>query len=994
MGGDDIYDVFVSYARNDEAGATELNRWLSDQGLRTFFDRSALRLGLRWIPALEDAIERSRAIIILVGKHGIGSTQHYERDLALSRQSHDPNLAVIPVLMPGCDSPPSGFLRLVTWVDFSKGATVVQQTDNLSALRAAIRGELIAPSGIRASICPYRGLEPFREEDAPFFCGRDETVRELVAQVQAHSFVVVVGSSGSGKSSLVFAGLVPSLRQQRQSTMWDIVSLRPGASPLRALAAAFGKVPEDAGPAEIHNYLEREAQEYRSGEPNMLVGMIDSRLDAAFEKPDRALIYVDQWEELYSMAPAEDNARLKQHSADVERFVELLVAAASGSRSRANVVVTVRADFYNPLIRNPRLSALLPKQQVNIPPMSREDLRRAIDTPAKMTGLTFAPPRLIEQMLDDVGLDEGRLPLLQFALKETWEKRDRNKLTAEAYIELGGVAGAIEKTAEHAYERLTPSQRDAARRLFLRLVTSNEGQIDTRARTAIPDDPEQREIVNLFANPKTRLLVTGYETLQGPARAGSEAHSTVEVAHEALIQRWKTLRDWVGANRERMRARVAMLRAKTEWEEHGREERFLLDPGSQLERGRALLANPGDFAVDDIHDYVQLSINREQRRLDAERQAGEERERQWATKLAVQSQLSYSESPAWEPELSLGPLSAFAGKWIGNGFNTIFRPQNATTSLPNPVHSDNILELSMTSETLSFSGSLGSIPNRGTVEGDISLNGVAYVRSLNDTTNPGQPIGIDFETGIWVSVPETDFHRRHETVARMVATPYGTIAAQGIALTVPAPPDISRIDITPTREGVPIRFPSQQAANQRTARIPQDLTPFVPRGITQALLDDPNCMLRDHIAGQKILSTTVLIISTNPTVPSFTNFDITALLRSDMPPEKATFKNIMMAAVFWVETVEHVLHIPVFSVGQKPLILEPQGSELFKAPVTKFLVEPPAQITLPRVLTVTSTQIQYSQTVVRSFNGLLWPNVSVATLVPADPLHIPASAWD
>jgi conflict system STAND superfamily ATPase len=206
-------------------------------------------------------------------------------------------------------------------------------------------------------------------------------------------------------------------------------------------------------------------------------------------------------------------------------------------------VLTVRADFYNPLIRDPRLAALLPKQQVNIPPMSRNDLRAAIEAPAKTARLSFAPPQLIDRILDDVGLEEGKLPLLQFALKETWGKREGGRLTAEAYTEVGGVAGAIEKTAEGAYERLTPSQKDAARRLFLRLVTPGEGQADTRARSAIPDDPEQRDIVSLFANPKTRLLVTGYETPQGAARAGSEMRSTVEVAHEALILRWPTLRD-------------------------------------------------------------------------------------------------------------------------------------------------------------------------------------------------------------------------------------------------------------------------------------------------------------------------------------------------------------------------------------------------------------------------------------------------------------------
>jgi hypothetical protein len=226
--------------------------------------------------------------------------------------------------------------------------------------------------------------------------------------------------------------------------------------------------------------------------------------------------------------------------------------------------------------------------------MSRDDLRSAIETPANTAGLPFAPPQLVERILDDHGLEEGRLPLLQFALKETWGRREGDRLTAEAYTEVGGVAGAIEKTAEDAYESLTPSQKNAARRLFLRLVTPGEGQADTRARSVIPDDSDQRDIVRLFANPKTRLLVTGYETPKGAAGTGNEARSTVEVAHEALIQRWPTLRDWVRANRENMRARAAILRAKAEWEEHGKSEKFLLDPGVQLERGRVLLDSPGD----------------------------------------------------------------------------------------------------------------------------------------------------------------------------------------------------------------------------------------------------------------------------------------------------------------------------------------------------------------------------------------------------------------
>ena len=161
MGSGDDYDVFVSYARSDGAAAAELNGWLSAQGLSTFFDRNALRPGLRWVPALEDAIGRSKAVAILVGAHGIGNTQQYERELALIRQTGDPAFPVIPVLMPGCDSPPTGFLQLLTWVDLSKGKSVRDQTESLEALRAALRGETVAASAIRGVDLPLPGPRAF-----------------------------------------------------------------------------------------------------------------------------------------------------------------------------------------------------------------------------------------------------------------------------------------------------------------------------------------------------------------------------------------------------------------------------------------------------------------------------------------------------------------------------------------------------------------------------------------------------------------------------------------------------------------------------------------------------------------------------------------------------------------------------------------------------------------------------------------------------------------
>jgi hypothetical protein len=446
------------------------------------------------------------------------------------------------------------------------------------------------------------------------FCGRDEATRNLVAQVQKYSFVAVVGPSGSGKSSLVFAGLLPALRRQRETMIWDVVSFRPGGSPLRALAVAFGTVPGNAGPAATDSYLESEAAAYRAGDAGKLSRIVNDRLDAAPEKPDRLLIYVDQWEELYAMAPTTEEAEQRnQHSKDVEKFIALLAAASSGRKSRATVVLTARADFYSFLIRHPLLSTLLPQQQVNVPPLSSRDLRVAIETPANKARLSFAPLALVDQILIDVGTEEGRLPLLQFALKETWERREGDQLTARAYTEVGGVSGAIQKTAERAYAALTPVQQEAARRLFLRLVTPGEGQEDTRARSPIPDDPQQRDIINLFSSPRTRLLVTGYETLQGPTlSAGRDLCATVEVAHEALIRRWATLKAWVDADRQKLRDRMAILRAKAEWEEKGRRDDMLLPAGLQLERARSLLADPGDTSTDDIEKFISLSSAREQ----------------------------------------------------------------------------------------------------------------------------------------------------------------------------------------------------------------------------------------------------------------------------------------------------------------------------------------------------------------------------------------------
>jgi energy-coupling factor transporter ATP-binding protein EcfA2 len=604
----ETYDVFVSYSRADWQHAAEIDSVLRANGLRSFFDRRNLAPGLPWVRALEQAIGAAKTVIVLIGPRGLGNTQQYERELALVRQSRDPAFPIVPVILPDTSTDrPFDFLNLLTWVDFSHVAKVSDAPDEVARLLAAVHGAPSPGDVVREAICPYRGLDAFREEDAAFYFGRGSAedpktpIGELVCKVREHPFVMVVGRSGSGKSSLVYAGLLPALRRER-NRFWNVLSLRPGPTPLRALAQAFNPRADDEGAAEYATKITNEAEKLRTGDPELLSHMIREQLDRAEGKPDRLLLYVDQWEELYAQGPSSSaRERAAEHAADVNRFIDLLLNAARCAP--VTVVASVRADFYDPLIAHQEMRSLLLTQQVLLGAMSRAELERTIVEPARKVGLAVDPPGLVQRILDEAGDDEGMLPLLQYALKETWALRKGNTMTGDSYARSGGVREAIRITAERAFEALSAEEQRAARQLFLRLVTPGEGQEDTRARAEMPLEPAQLKIVEQFAGPRTRLLVTGSDLTMRP---------TVEVAHEALIRTWPRLRDWIALNRDKLRARAAVLQAKADWEQHGRRDDMLLPVGLQLERARNLLADPGDIPIDDITVFIQQSSAREE----------------------------------------------------------------------------------------------------------------------------------------------------------------------------------------------------------------------------------------------------------------------------------------------------------------------------------------------------------------------------------------------
>jgi hypothetical protein len=206
------------------------------------------------------------------------------------------------------------------------------------------------------------------------------------------------------------------------------------------------------------------------------------------------------------------------------------------------------------------------------------------------------------------------------------------------------------------------------------------------------------------------------------------------------------------------------------------------------------------------------------------------------------------------------------------------------------------------------------------------------------------------------------------------------------------------LDITQflTATGAKIAFPSQTATNKDMPRIPQDLTAYISAGtITQAILTDPNTVLRDHIKGQKITRTILISISTSPSTPLFGGgTDNIAFLLGNAAASAPNAQTFKMTATFWIETVEHTILVPIFRPGQPPLSIAGESAKALGQPVPKFLVNPPIEITEPRQITVHSRQIQYSQEVFLNFNGLTWPHVSVATLVPATAIPVPPSVWN
>ncbi len=361
----------------------------------------------------------------------------------------------------------------------------------------ALVGPGLAPLP-QAEVCPYRGLMAFQIEHGDLFFGREEIVASAVEEILGSGFLAVVGASGSGKSSLARAGLVPEFLRAREGVAAVIT---PGSDPEAALDSALG------------------------GRPSIVV--------------------VDQLEEAFTLC-ADDAAR--------DRFFAAL-ADLCGSGSTA-VAVTLRADFYGRCAEYPRVAALVAAHQRLLGPMQPDELRRAIEGPARVAGLRLEAG-LVETLLGDVADEPGGLPLVSHALYESWVRRDGRVLTIEGYAAAGGVRGAIAHTAEHVYQDCSPDERAVMRRMLLRLTELGEATDDTRRRVPLAELlPADGDVLERLA--RSRLVVVGDDS--------------AEIAHEAVIREWPRLREWLEEDREELLTLRQLSTAARAWDADGRDE--------------------------------------------------------------------------------------------------------------------------------------------------------------------------------------------------------------------------------------------------------------------------------------------------------------------------------------------------------------------------------------------------------------------------------------
>ena len=563
--------IFVSHSGADTEAARRLAEILHRNGLPAWFDKESLQPGDPWMPTLENAIQKASAMIVYIGRLGVRAWVDREVRLGLVRNTQEPDaFRLIPVLGEGADPsllPP--FLLQQQWVDLrdpqrapAEIRRLVETLKNPSQERAILEDYWGGHS-------PFRSLQVFEPEDSWLFFGRDSETSELLTRLGRAPVLPVLGNSGSGKSSLIRAGLIPAL--QRGSfrsrgvgvNSWRIVVFRPSEAPFDYLAEAL--------PAQITSQLTaKESADFIQHCRETLPLGGDALRNAIAAKAPRdahVLLVADQFEELFTLTHNQETRH---------RYIDALLSSSRlGGSLSIHLIIVLRADFYAHCLEHAELSRCLEANLYNVPRMNPSQLRETIEKRLALAS-AHAEPGLIDSLLSDVGNEPGDLALLEHALGQLWDKRNPDgTITNSAYMEIGRLRGALGRHADEVCREIgDPTEKHLIQKVFLELVQLGEGAQDTRRR--VPKEallrlgaPTQMEQL-LAQLASSRLIFTG----------GEGGENFVEVSHEALIREWPALRQWLAENREDLRIERRLMESAEEWQKLNR------DPGALLQGAR------------------------------------------------------------------------------------------------------------------------------------------------------------------------------------------------------------------------------------------------------------------------------------------------------------------------------------------------------------------------------------------------------------------------
>ncbi len=595
--------IFLSYSRRDSELVTRLKTDLMSQDIHVWIDREGIQPGTSdWEEALRMAIRAARAVLYIASPNA-RSSRYVKDELEIAKMYRRP---VYPIWIAGTqwmEAVPIGWGR-TQYIDaresryetaISELVEILNKTSSTPPkppeLDTAIP-ELVGVLNKTPSTPPkppeldfeprnpYKALQAFTVDDTEDFFGRDRLVDELVKEIggmllptqptnESGQLLTIFGPSGSGKSSVVMAGLLPDLQQGALpgSEMWVYLEpMMPGKRPIEALSRTLKPYFPDTSFKTLQVDLKDEATSGLHLLATQLVKQPDSKV----------VLLVDQFEELFMPTVSEEERG---------RFIDLLLTAATEPRGPLLVLLTLRADFYDRLLQYPALYHLIKVHQQPLLPMQLDDLRATIECPAALPDvqLTFEG-NLVGDLLFEMHGQGGALPLLQFTLDQLFQKRRGHCLTLQTYREIGGIKGALSQHAQQTFDALPSEEhRKLARGLFVRLIDPGATEQDTTRRRAdlsefILDDPSQtrllQETIDAFI--AARLLTINEV-------AGT---TTIEVSHEAVIREWKCLTEWMNKARQDIPLQQALSEQVAEWEQRGK-PRDRLYRGSQLKEARA-----------------------------------------------------------------------------------------------------------------------------------------------------------------------------------------------------------------------------------------------------------------------------------------------------------------------------------------------------------------------------------------------------------------------